>query len=277
MNNHRVIPVKPLSSVGPSSAWAYWSLADGLIDGTSTLLAKNRAWGSGKVAVPDLSYVAAVGTLWTDHSGRAEFPDNGTNSLFSADLDSVTAAAFSMSGGCLIMWAHGHFDNDGTDTGTHTILQVGNGGTSRPGFELQIGQTLRRPQVYGRCDGDSGEQVFAAGASNSLTAGTDATIAALINFSTREGYCYVNGATSGAVQAPTANNMTLNAGDAFNRIALGGAYLGGAALITTARLFDGAIQRIGLMKCASVPSNFGEIMFELAANKGVPGRRLLAL
>lgn len=276
MQPNLVVPVKPLSSVGPDSAWAYWSLADGLIDGTSTTKAKSRAWGDGAVAVPDLTYAGTVGTLWTDHSGRAEFPDNGSNSLFSADLDAVTAEAFSFAGsGVLILWAHGHFDNDGTDTGAHAILQVANGGNSKNGFELQIHQSLRRVQVYGRSGSDVSSTPMAVGATNGLTAGTDATIAAVLNFGTLEGYCYVNGAASGVVQALTSGTLTLNASDAANFIALGGNYSGGA--ITTAQLFDGAIQRVGVMKCASMPSNFSEIMLELSANKGVPGRKMLAL
>ena len=276
MYNGENVDIVPVMSRGPNSAWIYYSLADGLIDGTTTTTIKNRAFGAGKVASPDLTYAGTVGTLWTDASGRASFPDGGVNDVFSADLDPVTAAAFSFAGsGVLICWAHGNFATD-TDTGSHTILQIGGGGNSKNGFNFQIHQNLRRVQLMTRTGADLAETSTAIGQTNGLTAGTDATIAAVVDFATKQGYCWVDGrASSGGTYGPTSGTLTLDAADTANRIAVGAPYSGGS--INVSQMFKGPIQRVGAMKCATMPSDISGIMYSLAMRKGVPSRELLAL
>lgn len=270
MRNGHAIGQKPNTAGNPAFPWLYYSLADGEMIGSTTLLAKQRAWGDSKVAAPDLTYGAAVGTLWTAHRGRAEFPDSGS-SFFVGDLDTVVAPAFSTNGsGVLLLWAYGHFDNDATDTGAHTILQVGNGGNSKHGFELQIQQTLRRVQLYGRSGSDVSPVAWAASANNSLTAGTDALMAAVIDMSTLVGTCYVNGGPSGSTLSASSGVMTLNEADTANKVCIGGSYIGGSA--STQLNYLGAIQRVGVAKFASMPTNLNDIVYELSGRRGVPGR-----
>lgn len=277
MRNEDRADIVPLSELAPSVPWIYYPLSDGEDVGSTTVTARNMAWGSAAVAAPSLSYIpAAAGTIWTATRGRCEFPDNGSNSLLAADLDAVTAAAFSFAGsGVLLAWAHVRFDTDGTDTGTHTVLQLGNGGNSKPGFELQIQQSLGRMQTYGRVDAAVSEALFQVGTSSAMSAGTDATIACVLDFGTLGAYGYVNAVQSGTMGTLPSGSLTLNAADSANRIAIGGSYSAGSP--ATARLFDGAIQRVGLMRFASMPSNMEDLIAELAARKGVPGRKLLSV
>ena len=269
MLNVNTVGQKPNTAGNPQSPWVYYSLADGEMIGSTTTVARQRAWGDGRVAAPDLTYGVSVGALWAAHRGRAEFPDSGA-SMFVGDLDPTVAAAFSCAdSGVLLMWAHGHFDNDGTDTGAHTILQVGNGGNSKHGFSFQIHQSLRRAQLYGRSGADVSEVVWAAGANNSLTAGVDACIALVVDMATKVGTCYINGAPSGIPFAPTSGAMSLDAADAANKVCVGGAYIGGS--LDGSKSFLGSLQRVGLVKFAAMPTNLNDIVYELAMRRGVPG------
>lgn len=277
MRHNTPANIVPLSALTPSVPWLYYPLSDGEDVGSTTILARNTAQGDAVVAAPSLSYLpAAAGAIWTTVRGRCEFPDSGSNSLMVADLDTVTAAAFSFAGtGVLLMWAHVRFDADATDTGAHTVLQIGNGGNSKPGFDLQIQQALGRMQVFGRVDGAVSEASFVAGASSGMAAGTEATISCVIDFGTLSAYGYVNAEQSGTVGTLASGNMTLDAADTSNKICIGGSYLGGA--VSGARLFDGAIQRVGLMRFTSMPANMEDLIAELANNKGAPSRKLLSV
>ena len=265
------IGVKPINAAGPASPWAYWSCAEGSIVNTTTDKLVNRAWGVGKVEVPDLVFQGTVGTMWTTNPGRCDLQDNGSNTYFSADLDPVTAAAFSFAGsGVLLVWAHLNTRVDATDTGTHSILQIGGGGNSKHGFDFQYHQSLRRVQLVSRTGADYEAINTVIGGNNALTAGTDALVACLVDFGALVGYCYVNGGVSGpGGYGPTSGIMTLNATDASNYITVGCSMSGGVP--TTAQMADCLVQRIGVMKLASMPSNISAIMYSLAARKGVPG------
>lgn len=266
------IGVKPINAAGPASPWAYWSCAEGSLVNTTTDKLVNRAWGPGKVDVPDLTFVGTVGTMWTTNPGRCDLQDGGSNKYFTAPLNQATADAFSFSGsGVLLMWAHLNIRNDATDTGTHTLLQIGNGGTSRHGLELNYHQSLRRIQANGRCGSDTTLANWAIGGNNALTAGTDATVAVLVDFGGLVGYCYVNGAaSSGGVFGPTSGIMIPDTGYAPNAITVGTGLAAGVA--NTVLLADCLLQRLGIMKFAAMPSNISAIMLSLAARKGTPGR-----
>ena len=271
------IGVRPISAVGPTSPWAYWSCAEGSLVSTTTDLLVNRAWGTGKVAVPDLTFQGTVGTMWSATPGRCDLQDGGSNKYFRADLDPVTAAAFSFAGsGVLLLWAHLNTRVDATDTGTHSLLQIGGGGNSKHGFDMQYHQSLRRVQLVSRSGADVSTANTAIGQANALTAGTDATVAVLVDFSTLSGNCYVNGAaSSGGTFGPTSGTMTLDAADTANFITVGCSMSGGAP--TTTQMADCLIQRLGIMKLSAMPSNMSEIMLSLAARKGTPGQWINAL
>lgn len=271
------IGVKPMSSAGPTSKWAYWSCAEGSLVGTTTDLLVNRAWGDGKVAVPDLTFQGTVDTMWSATPGRCDLQDGGANKYFRNALDAVTAAAFSFSGsGVLLLWAHLNTRVDGTNTGAHSLLQIGSGGNSKHGFDFQYHQSLRRVQLVSRTGSDVSAVNTVVGATNGLTAGTDATVAALVDFGTLSGSCYVNGAaSSGGAFGPTSGTMTLNDADAANFITVGCSMSGGAP--TTSQMADCRIQRMGIMKMSAMPSNISAILQSLSDRKGVPGHWIHAL
>lgn len=268
------IGVKPINAAGPASPWAYWSCAEGTLVGTTTNKLVNRAWGPGRVAVPDLTFKGTVGTMWTATPGRCDLQDGGgaANKYFSADLDPVTAAAFSCAGsGVILVWAHFAYRTDATDTGAHTLLQVGGGGNNRDGFTLEYQQALNRIQVYGRANGSATADAWAVGSSGALATGVDVTVACLIDFGTLVGYPYINGVASGSGGfGPNNGSMILDAADPINYVAVGGTMNGGAVI--GSQIADCSVQRIGLMKLETMPSSISAIMLSLAACKGVPGR-----